>query len=123
MSVDTVTAPAFDAFKNLLWDSFVKATLFKLFTAVPLLGWGPFGMIITFFVSKYSNQLYEAVKYMINVELIVLKNYEAKKSYDIARIKLSILYHSKGQDSQEFKDAREIHKNILSNFVSWDHSS
>ena len=123
MSVNSDTGPIFDAFKSLLWDAFVKAALSKIFSAVPLLGWGPFGMIITFFANRYANKIYEALKYMINVELIVLKNLEAKKSYDKARVTLTVLFYTAGKDSQEFKNAREIHKNTLANFVSWDHSS
>lgn len=123
MSIDSVTSPIFDAFKHLLWDTWIKLILTKLFTSIPLLGWGPFGMIISFFINKYGDQIYEILKYTIQVELIVLKNEALKNSFVTAKVKLAIIFHSTGANSQEFKNARKIHQDTLAKFVSYEHAS
>lgn len=109
-----------DLFKQLVWDTLVKAALQRLFLLVPFLGWGPIGTIITWLVLKYADQLYDAVALYINVELISYRNIEFGQTYAAAEMNLKQIAADKGIDSQEFQDARTVEKQALSNVVKFD---
>jgi hypothetical protein len=106
-----------DTLKELFWDVIVKRLIDRLFIAAPWLGWGPFGWAVTLILQKFTDKLYLLVKYAIDDSKIVFRNEEFKKEYDRASVKLRILLKEKGQDSPEFKAAREEHKNALSALV------
>lgn len=109
-----------DLFKELVWHSLVKAALSRLFLAVPFLGWGPFGYVISYFAMKYADELYDAVKLLIEVEVIVFRNKEFEKSYNDASVKLHIIAKDKGIDSPEFRSARDEDKKRLSDLVRFN---
>ena len=110
----------FDIFKELVWDNLVKATLAEIFVAVPLLGWGPIGYVITALVTKYSDKLYNGINKVVDLKVIALKDEELKKEYDSANIKLKIIANSYGINSSEFEVARVANKKYLSQFVRFD---
>lgn len=109
-----------DLFKELIWHALVKAALQRLFALVPLLGWGPIGYVISFFAMKYADQLYDAVKLLIQIELIVFRNKETEKAFNTASVKLKIVARDKGLDSAEYKEARDEDKKSLSQMVMYD---
>ena len=104
-------------FRSLVWDNLVKAAIKRVFMAVPFLAIGPLGVITKFIIIKIANKIYEVLKETVDLQLIVFKNYRLKKEFDRASVMLKIIAQGKGVDSNEFKDAREIHKKRLSNFV------
>jgi|WetSurMetagenome_2_1015567.scaffolds.fasta_scaffold559515_2 hypothetical protein len=110
----------FDIFKELVWDNLVKATLTEIFVAVPLLGWGPIGFVITSLAVKYSDKLYNGINKVVDVKAIALKDEILKREYDSASIKLKIIANSYGINSSEFEVSRVAHKNYLSQFVRFD---
>lgn len=114
------TELALDTFKELVWDAVVKAVLQKLFVAVPLLGWGPIGYVISHFAVKYSDEIYAAVKMFIVVEAITLRNKSFEQAYNKASVKLHIVAKTDGIDSVSFKEARDADKKALSKFVNFD---
>ncbi len=109
-----------DLFKQLVWDNLIRAALKKLFLKIPLLGWGPIGFLVSHFVFKLTDMIYEEVRDYINLELIFLKNKNAHNEYVKANIDLTIILREKGSESDEFKKAREEHKKALSNFIRFD---
>lgn len=109
-----------DLFKSLVWDNLVKAALGRLFAAIPFLGWGPVGYVVTWIVVKYTDLFYEAMKELVDLQLIVFKNELAKKEYTIAAIHLRELAKTLGDQSDEFLKAREEAKLALSKFTRFD---
>lgn len=106
-------------FKSLLWDSLVRAGLQRLFTAVPLLGWGPLGTVITWAVFHFSDQLYETWDTAVDLKAIALKKEEHRKAFDRASIELWMIAKTEGVDSPDYKRVREQHKIDLSRLVHY----
>ena len=100
-------------FKELVWDSIVEAVLGRLFTMVPLLGWGPIGYVISYFAVKYSDLLFEGITLFVDVTLIRIRNKEFQKAYDRASIRLMSLADDFGVDHEEFRKARDEDKRAL----------
>lgn len=108
---------ALDTFKELIWDSLVKAALGKLFAAFPLLGWGPIGWAITWIVGHYNEMIYLGLKEFIKLENIALRNEQAERAYGTASVKLKLIARSNGIESVAFRKARDEDKEKLSHFV------
>lgn len=109
-----------DIFKELLWDSIIRKGLAALFAKIPLLGWGPIGYVLTFFIMKWSDQIYELVVEFIDVSRIVFKNETLQKEYDKASVRLKLVAKGFGWTSPEFEEARDANREHLSNFVRFD---
>jgi hypothetical protein len=107
-----------DLFKDLVFDTLVKAALQRLFSLVPLLGWGPLGMVISFYLTKFADLLYSGVKEFVEVESIPIKNEALRKEFDRASVKLKIIAGGKGIDSPEFREARNADKENLLKLVT-----
>ncbi len=120
MTVGEVVDLSIDFFKELAWEPLLKGLLAKLFTAVPLLGWGPIGYVITFLVMKYGDQLYEAFKLLVEVKTIKFVNKALQKDYDTASLSLKIIAEQKGIASEDYKKARDVEKENLSKYVRFD---
>lgn len=108
------------AFKSLVWDQLVKLALSRLFAAVPLLGWGPIGWVVSWAVNWVATKIFDAVKLFIELEAIVFRNKQAQKEFETASIKLRLIAMGSGEGSPEFLAAREEHKSALSKFVRFD---
>jgi hypothetical protein len=98
----------------------VKAALDALFKAVPWLGWGPIGWLVSYAITNYAGQLYELLKEYIHVESMVIKNEEFRTAYDEASVGLKLIANEKGIESEEFKTARKANREALSQFVRPD---
>ncbi len=109
-----------EIFKHLIWDNVVKAVLARLFALIPLLGWGPIGYVVTFFVTKYSDLLYEAVKMFFAIEKIYLTNESLQRNFDNSSVKLKIFARDYGIESKEFLEERENEKRLFSTFIKFD---
>lgn len=107
-----------DLFKDLVYDNLVKAAIERLFLAAPFLAWGPFGVIVTHYLTKFANLLYEVTKTFVIVESIPIKNEALRKEYDRASVKLKIIAGEKGINSTEFKEARNADKENLLKLVT-----
>lgn len=109
-----------DIFKKLVWDSLIKFALQQLFLAVPLLGWGPIGYVVTWIATYFTDKLFVALKLAVDLEMIVLRNEEHKREYTLAALDLKHIIKEKGLNSPEFKKAREKHQEALARFVRFD---
>lgn len=106
-----------DLFKALVWNNLIKAALARLFLAVPFLGWGPIGVVVSWVVTKIADKLYDELEMIVNLQAIALKNEIHQREFDRASMKLHIIAREKGTASSEFKNAREHAKESLSQFV------
>lgn len=120
MGVAQDTAPAFDAFKMLVWDTVVQGALASLFAAVPILAWPPIAAFITWIVSQFSGYLYAGIKLFIVVELIVFRNKQLQDQYAASSISLQDVAYSDGIESDRFKKARDDNKKALAPFLKYD---
>lgn len=109
-----------DFLKELIVDKLVEASLERLFLAVPLLGWGPFGIIITYFAKKYATLFFEEMRDIITIEKIKITNESFEKEYHKKSLKLKIISNNYGVDSPEFQEAKNEAKESLKNLVQFD---
>lgn len=109
----------FKIFKDLIWDNAVKYALTKLFAAVPFLGWGPIGSIITHYVFKFTDILYDLIKELINHNAIASKNVALQRRFDDAAVKLMLIADAFGEQSEEFRSADEEHMDKFSRYISY----
>jgi hypothetical protein len=110
-------ATAEDLFKNLIWDSAVKAGENALFAAAPWLAIWPIGPVLTFALGYFSGQLFDGIRTAVDMEAIVLLNDAHKTQFADASLKLKVIAEESGVDSPEFKEARNAAAQSLSQFV------
>jgi len=108
-----------EIFKSLIWDSLVSLALKQLFKAIPFLGWGPIGAIVSWFAFKFANMIFDHVEMFINFQLIAFKNEKLAKEYGAAAVTLKEIGESKGIESEEFKNARQAHKESLARLIKF----
>lgn len=109
-----------DFLKELIVDKLVEASLQRLFLAVPILGWGPFGIIITYFAKKYAEILFNEMKYHVMVQKIKFVNASFQKEYHTKSLNLKIISKNCGPDSTEFKEAKNEAKKALKNLIHFN---
>ena len=108
-----------DVFKDLVWDAIVKAALARLFAAIPWLGWGPVGILVSWVVGHFAEKLYGAMALAIDFRLIAYRNEQHRQAFETASVTLKIIARDQGIDSEQFQKAREAHAKALSKFVAW----
>ena len=106
-------------FKDLVWDALVSLALKKLFAAIPFLGWGPIGWVVTLLASKLSAYLFDALHEVIDLQLIIIRKNELAQEYAKSAYELKLLAETKGIDSDEFKAEREKAKLALARFIKF----
>jgi hypothetical protein len=116
-SVNTSLDFAEKLFKELVWDNLIKIGLLALFADAPVFAIWPLRQIVTTLVSVLSEKLFSALKTVTDVTAIPLINSQHQRAFDAASVKLKIIAHDKGIDSDEFKKAREDAKVALAQFV------
>nr|BFD58919.1 hypothetical protein CKG001_10260 [Bdellovibrio sp. CKG001] len=115
-----VSDKAMDLFKDLVWDSLVKAAITRMFVAMPALAWGPFGVFVTWVVTKFADRLYEHAREYVALETIAFKNKQLEKEFDRRLVMLRIIERESGLGSEAFKKGREDAKKALSDVVRYD---
>lgn len=104
-------------FKELIWDNIIQKVLANLFKSIPLLGWGPIGMVITHYAFVFADQVFELVHTFVAVNHIVLRNKEHQKAYDKATIGLKLAYDAYGGNSNEYKVERKKRNEAMSKLI------
>lgn len=103
-----------DPFKDLVWDSLIKAALSLIpFFSIPIVG-----PLVGAFVGIFADKLYELIKDAINLQAIAFKNKKLEEEFNVAAVKLKLLANGQGIDSPAFLEAREEHKKRLRALVS-----
>jgi hypothetical protein len=93
-----------------VWNNLVKAALARLFLAVPFLGYGPIGVIVSWIVNKYAGMLFDVMHLAVDMEVISLRNEAHRKAFDKSLSILKVLAYDKGVESDEYKSARATAK-------------
>lgn len=109
-----------DFLKDVVWGAVVKVATARLIAALPFLGWGPMGWITAGIVAVVGNVVYEAMEEAFNLQKIVFKNDGFQKAYDTVSVKLKIIAHNYGVDSEEFKAARRANLLALQQLAKFD---
>lgn len=107
-----------DFFKELVWQNAIEEALSLLFTKMPLLGIGPLAPLVTWVVTKLTDVLYEKIKMLVDVKSVALKNDGLRREWEISN---ATLYHyalEYGEDSPQFKEERNAHKDHWRKLVS-----
>ena len=107
-------------FTDLILKGLARKALAVLFIKLPVLGWGPIGIIITLIVDKLIEQISQELEDKIDVKAIVFKNEKLEEEYSDASIKLKIIGSNYGIDSEEFKKEREDAVKKFHKFVMFD---
>ncbi len=107
-------------FKDLVWDAIIRALISRLFAAVPFLGWGPIGMLVSWGITYFADKIFEAIKLYINLEMIVLRNAQHLAAFQRAGSELYLIARDHGVDSEEFRRSREAHKSALAAYVKFN---
>lgn len=106
-----------ELFKQLVWDTMIRAALSQVFAAVPLLAWGPIGPVVTWVAVHFTDKLYVLLSEVIEMEYVAFKNTQHRKAFDVAAFNLQLVADIHGPESEEFKHEREEAKSRLSQFV------
>lgn len=106
---------AADIFKSIAWEPIVSVVLKQLFTRFPVLGFGPIQWIISTLVFKFTDELYEAVRLFINLEVISFRNENFRIAFERKAVELKLVARSFGVDSEQFKEARKGFREDLKN--------
>ena len=107
-------------FKEVVWDTALKAALASLFIQAPYLAVWPIKQIITGLVGWISDVLFSKIKLLIDLQAIVILNEKHRREYTIAVLNLRAIADTNGIDSAEFKEARENAKKHLSKFIHFN---
>ncbi len=103
---------------EVLYESFLKTKILgPLFLWAPILGWGPFGFIITLIVTKIAGKIFKELKDFSGNLFIKWARDGLKGNLDEAGAELAVIALEKGIESPEFKAARKVHKDALSKFA------
>jgi len=103
-------------FKTLVWDNLISAALVALFAGASWLAWPPMRQIITGVVLKTADWLFKNFKLVVDLEAIAFLNHEHEVAYNSAYVGLREIAERAGENSEEFKRARENAKADLSKF-------
>lgn len=106
-----------DIFKSLIFDTLVKIAIEKIIALAPWLSFGPISFVVSTVVTMIANKLYEVLKEVVNLELIILKNDAHQRAFISAAIQLKSVATKYGPDSMEFTEYREKHKKALSDLI------
>ena len=112
------TSP-FDLFKDLIWDTTLEALVAAASGILP--GWLSWlGPLVGSILITFADKLYYALKLVVDMENVRIKNAELRREFAAASVELRYLIDSQGIDSEAFKHARVEHKKALSKFVQWN---
>lgn len=87
--------------KTLVFDVMVKAAIKRLFTLVPLLGYGPIGWIVSALIFKLTDYVWLVGKEIVDFEIIEFKNKKHQESFDKEFMKLKLLEGSSNEKEIE----------------------
>lgn len=103
-------------FKDFIWKGLVELALKRLFIAVPFLGWGPIGIVVSWLGQKIANELYDGVHEFLDLTVIAFRVPEAGVKYAKTVVELKRIALTGGIESPDYKKAYEISKNNFAEF-------
>lgn len=106
-----------DAFKSMVWDNLVEAGLTAFFAYFTFLNIPVVRQTIRYLATSFSDFLFANARLFLDVTAIKIVNSAAKSKYDTELLRLKIISLEKGNQSNEYKAARENAKAALAKFV------
>lgn len=107
-------------FFDLVWSPLVDAGIAALDAEVPAFAVWPLSTLTNSTIHALSSYLFSQIKLLVDVTAIQLINDAHESAYQAASLKLAIIAHDKGVDSNEFIQARNAAKIALSQFVHFN---
>lgn len=107
-------------FKSLVWDTLLTASIADLKANVPAFNLWPLSVLTDKTAALLSNYLFDKIRLVVDVADMNMVNEAHETAYQQASIKLMIIAHDKGINSNEFIQAREDAKKALSTFVHFN---
>lgn len=104
-------------FHDLIWMPALKAGETVLEGWAPLLALPVLKQVDEFVIEQVAEYLFSQLVTLIDVTAIRLVNAEHQVAYDQASLKLKVIAHDQGINSDAFKAARDDAKKALSQFV------
>ena len=95
-------------FKDLVLDVMIKKGVAFLLTFFKISPAGWVATLISKIVFHYTDKAFPYLVKFIKVRDIKFENAIHQRSYEIASYKLRIIAHEKGENSEEFKNARKV---------------
>lgn len=103
-----------------MWDNLIEAVIKRLFINIPLLAWGPIGVVVSWIITSIGEQLFKTLQVSVDLTAIKLKNTEAQKQWESASVRLWFIAEDEGIESEKFKQAREYEKEVFAKFVHYN---
>jgi len=104
-------------FKEIVWDIGIKWFKATARTTLPFLNWPILSTVFESLVNKGSEWLFDKIIVSIDVSYIRFIDPIHRAAFDEAQLKLKLIAHTKGVESEEFKKARDEAKSRLSTFI------
>lgn len=107
-----------DVFKSLVFDIIVKEVIRRLFLAVPILGVGPLGVLVTELIIRFTRMFYEYQKELITFYKFEFINETNQKAFDKELQNLKKLEQENASEEQKQK-ALELAKRRMAFLVRY----
>ena len=104
-------------FGELVWTPGIKALQLNAEVELPFLGFPVVRTIFEGVTGLISSQIYKQLILLVDISAIKLVNEAHQKAFDTESLRLKVIAHEKGIDSDEFLKARETAVAALSAFV------
>lgn len=102
-----------DLYKSLVFDTIMWEVTRRLISRFPVFGMFPLNIFLGWMVGLVGDNLYLVLKSFD----VKLENAKLRREFDISSVELKVIAMEKGIESDEFKKAREAHKQKLSDFA------
>jgi hypothetical protein len=104
-------------FKDLVWDPMLKVGETWIEGMVPVLAWPVFKQIDEEAIQLITDYLFSQIVLVIDVETITLINDLHQSAFDKSSLKLKVVLHEKGVESDAYKQALAEELAAMSNFT------
>lgn len=104
-------------FKTLVWDLVVEAALQRLFLYVPLLGWGPIGMIVRGLAIRFADRLFVELHDNITDYKFKFRNEEHRLAFEKSMFVLHVIDNDPLVSEKEREDALKQARADLAKYV------
>lgn len=104
-------------FKSVVVDNLVKAELAALYADQPWTAVWPIRPILEAIANFVVARLYKALALVVDIADIKIVDSITEREYKQVSVRLAVIAHNKGVDSDEFRKAREDAKAALSAFL------
>lgn len=109
-----------DLFKELVWENIIFVAIELFIAKNPWLNVWPFRQILMWIgqgINEGLATVFQKLKVWADIQALILRKIELEKDFDRAAVTLKIVAQGAGIDSEEFKEARNVHKEKLNKAV------